>query len=87
MTTVPTFSEGVAVEKAATLHPSTVTEVSQGQHLRRKPRKPKSVVDPITHIRVDPQVWKVAMRLADGDPHRLVVHDATNVSVCNRRVR
>ena len=34
---------------------------------------------------VSPDVWQAALRLADGDPHRLLVVSATDVRVMNHR--
>ena len=49
---------------------------------RRRSRGPARS-GPVTVTRVDPQVWRVAIRLACGDRGRLRVVDRTSVVVVN----
>lgn len=49
---------------------------------RRRRRAPRRTA-PVTVTRVDPQVWRIAIRLAKGDMGRLRVVDSTSVVVIN----
>lgn len=75
------------VQQKASVAPRTVTEISQGKHKPRQTRRASMAGHPasgrITHIRTDIRVWKVAMKLAKGDRHRLEVRQPDVVVVHN----
>lgn len=68
--------------------PSTVTEFSEGAHGHRRrgtERRPRT--SKVTTVKVNPAVMTYALRLADGDASRLVLHADGTVTVTNGGAR
>jgi hypothetical protein len=74
------------VGRDAVLDETSVQEADQRQADWNRPRTraPRGPSSPLTVIRVDPEVWEAALRLADGEASRIQVHSDTNVTVHNR---
>lgn len=76
----------VAFPQATTVHPETITRYSKGEGLVAPPRLRIVRDSPDTQchtLKVHPDVWAEALRLADGDAHRIEVHSAESVTVHN----
>lgn len=73
------------VRDSVTLHPETV---SKGEALaaerEKAKRKPKVRKPPVRRVKVEPKVWKKALKIAGGDAKRLVVESPTSVLVRNK---
>ena len=53
--------------------------------LNTKKRKPPKLANPVFSIRVNPDVWRAAMMLADQDALRIEILDIDDVIVHNSR--
>jgi hypothetical protein len=72
------------VRDTARLHPQTVA--NYGQHLKRQTRTSSlRMQTQVTRVNLD--VWRTALRLAEGDATRIVVHSPTEVIVVNHSKR
>lgn len=71
------------VRDSASLHPKTVSEY-QSHTKKRAPRKPNKNLRG-RYIKVDPRVWRTALKLAKGDNSRIKVVSDTEVIVSNPR--
>jgi len=71
------------VRDTARLHPETVT--NHAKHARKYKRSSKQ--SEVKVIKVDPRVWRTAMRLAKGDRSRIVVMGTEEVIVLNPRTK
>lgn len=70
-----------AVRDSVALHPKTVSEYQL--HTRgRAPRKPNKNLRGRS-VKVDPRVWRTAMKLAGGKVQRIKVIHETEVIVSN----
>ena len=69
--------------KDASVHPKTVTAVSRGEKLSGSVPKRARRSSKVTLIAVDPRIWETAKKLAEGDPHRIEVINASEVIVHN----
>jgi len=78
-----------SVQRDASLHESTVqsaADLAAQYETPRRGRGPDKSSRKVQIVRqVDPQVWKTALGLADGDAKRLVVRSSTEVVVKNSR--
>lgn len=72
------------VQDTVRLHPQTVFEYQR--HVVRKSYT-KGSRGVLRQVKVDMRVWREAMRLADGDSTRIVVHTPTEVVVMNKSKR
>lgn len=70
-----------AVRDSASLHPKTVSEYQS--HTKRKPRRKPNKNLRGRYIKVDPRVWRTALKLAQGDNSRIKVISDTEVIVSN----
>ncbi len=73
------------VPTMADVHHATLVRAGRGDDLvdTRKERRPGRKTPKVSVIRVDPRVWKVALRLAKGDAKRIQVRNAEAVTVHN----
>lgn len=73
------------VEHAASIHPATVTEFSEGQHRPRERRSSSRRQLAITsrQVTVHPLVWKTALQRCAGDSLRIEVVSRTEVRIHN----
>ena len=61
------------------LHPATVQNPPKRR--RKAPRTPEHASAGLRALRVDPDVWTTALRLAHGDALRITVHSEVSVTV------
>lgn len=71
------------VPQIASVHPSTVTRVSEGKVALPKPQRRPVSDRPsrVTRLRVDPDLWAVAMAHAGGNGKRIQIISETEVWV------
>ena len=72
------------VRETCRLHPETVSNATS--HTRLKTRKARTTLK-LTYLKVDPEVWSKAKRLAGNDPRRIDIISPTTVIVRNYPVR
>lgn len=80
------FSKGV--QARLTLHPKTVTAMSEGRVSAPTPRRPRSKAKhpaaACESAQFHPTVWKIALQAAGGDPYRLVAFSLTDLRTMNK---
>lgn len=74
------------VRRDASVHPKTVTAVSQQPPARRRSGSRRAPAK-LETVQVHPEVWATALELAGGDASRLQVQGPTEVIVANRSSR
>lgn len=70
--------------KMVRVHERTVQEAERhaAEYRPRRQRKPTKTLEG-RRVKVHPEVWKTALRLAEGDPRRIKVMSAVEVLVTN----
>lgn len=72
------------VREVVRFHPQTTADVQK--HILRKARV-SSQTKSLRVMKIDPRVWKEAMKLAKGDSTRIVVTSETEVVVVNKSLK
>lgn len=75
------------MRERVTLHPETVQKAAELATERKRRRKKQKVDSPsssrVQRKKVDPRVWKRAVKIANGNTKRLVVESETSVLIRN----
>lgn len=74
------------MSRDANLHPKTVSNYQE--HTARRVRNHgKKVSHQMTVLRIDPRVWNLALKVANGDRSRIQILSDTAVRVVNQSKR
>lgn len=71
------------VRKTVGVHEHTVQDAANVVPFKRPRKSPMPRKQVIGHIKVDPRVWKVVMRLYNGDSECLEIRSKTEVVIHN----
>ena len=72
------------IPTTAYMHEGTVQDIADGtiQPMKKERAKPTAGFK-VGHIKIDPRVWKTALRIANGNAHRIEIYNAQSVTVHN----